>query len=101
MSNQAYRKIGESDLTVSAVGVGCNAFGNRIDAAQTQSVVDAAIDAGITFFDTADSYGAGSSEELLGAALGSRRSGVVISTKFGMAMNGTNGTEDAIGRAHV
>ena len=95
MSNQTYRKIGESDLTVSAVGVGCNAFGNRIDAAQTQSVVDAAIDAGITFFDTADSYGAGSSEELLGAALGSRRSGVVISTKFGMAMNGTNGTEDA------
>ena len=95
MTNAAQRNIGESDLAVSVVGVGCNAFGSRIDAAQTQKVVDAAIDHGITFFDTADSYGTGASEELLGAALGSRRTDLVIATKFGMAMDGTNGPEDA------
>lgn len=95
MSNQTQRAIGESDLKVSVVGVGCNAFGTRIDAAQTQAVVDAAIDAGLNFFDTADSYGTGASEELLGAALGSRRGEVVIATKFGMAMDGSNGPEDA------
>lgn len=95
MTQTGTRTIGSSDLTVSTVGVGCNAFGMRIDAAQTQAVVDAAIDAGVTLFDTADSYGTGASEELLGAALGSRRTDVVIATKFGMAMDGTNGPEDA------
>lgn len=89
------RIFGTSDLQVSTVGVGCNAFGMRIDAAQTQAVVDAAIDAGITLFDTADSYGTGASEELLGAALGDRRTDVIIATKFGMAMDGTNGPEGA------
>ena len=89
------RTIGSSDLAVSVVGVGCNAFGTRIDADQTKAVVDAAIDSGITLFDTADSYGTGSSEELLGAALGDRRQDVVIATKFGMGMDGTNGPEDA------
>jgi len=95
MTNATQRTIGDSDLTVSAVGLGCNAFGSRIDAEQTQAVVDAAIDQGITLFDTADSYGTGASEELLGAALGSRRTDVIVATKFGMAMNGTNGPEDA------
>src|SRR5580704_17889662 len=76
------RKIG--GLTVSAVGLGCNNFGGRMDASSTQAVVDAAIDAGITLFDTADIYGNRRSEELLGAALGSRRDDVVIATKFGM-----------------
>lgn len=95
MTNATQRKIGESDLAVSVVGVGCNAFGTRIDAGQTQLVVDAAIDQGITLFDTADSYGTGSSEELLGAALGSRRKDVIVATKFGMAMGGTNGPENA------
>lgn len=89
------RPIGDSDLVVSTIGLGCNAFGSRIDAAQARSVVDAAIESGITLFDTADSYGVGDSEELLGAALGSRRKDVVIATKFGMAMEGTNGPEDA------
>jgi aryl-alcohol dehydrogenase-like predicted oxidoreductase len=79
------RKIGS--LEVSLVGLGCNNFGGRIDAARTQEVVDAAIDAGITLFDTADVYGGGGkSEELLGAAIGSRRDAVVIATKFGMPM---------------
>ena len=69
---------------VSVVGVGCNAFGARIDADRTQAVVDAAIDHGITLFDTADSYADGASEQLLGRALGSRRDDVIVATKFGM-----------------
>lgn len=79
------RKIGS--LEVSLVGLGCNNFGGRIDADATKAVVDAAIDAGITLFDTADVYGgAGQSEELLGAALGPRRARVLVATKFGMPM---------------
>jgi aryl-alcohol dehydrogenase-like predicted oxidoreductase len=75
------RKIGS--LTVSAVGLGCNNFGLRIDDAATKAVVDAAIDAGINFFDTADIYGGTKSEVSLGKALGKRRDDVVIATKFG------------------
>jgi aryl-alcohol dehydrogenase-like predicted oxidoreductase len=79
--------LGESGLRVSRVGLGCNNFGGRIDEATTCEVVDAAIDAGVTLFDTADVYGgSGLSEELLGRALGSRRDAVVIATKFGMPM---------------
>ncbi|MGH3447513.1 MAG: aldo/keto reductase [Nocardioidaceae bacterium] len=88
-----YRQLGPSGLTVSQVGVGCNAFGARIDVDQTQAVVDAAVDAGITLFDTSDTYGRGSSEEILGRALGSRRDDVVIATKFGMDMRGANGPD--------
>ena len=88
-----YRPLGKSGLTVSVVGLGCNAFGTRIDAAQTQAVVDAALDQGVTFFDTADIYGLGSSEELLGKALGKRRDDVVVATKFGMDMEGGNGPD--------
>ena len=76
------RRIGS--LAVSVVGLGCNNFGWRIDEAATRRVVDAALDAGITFFDTADIYGGTKSEEFLGRALGSRRGGVVIASKFGM-----------------
>lgn len=75
------RPIGS--LQVSVVGVGCNNFGPRLDAARTAAVVDAAIDAGINFFDTATLYGGGRSEEFLGRALGARRSQAIISTKFG------------------
>lgn len=71
-------------LTVSVVGVGCNNFGRRIDAAASRAVVDTALDQGITLFDTADTYGGGQSEEFLGRALGPRRDEVVIATKFGM-----------------
>ena len=88
-----YRQLGSSGLTVSVVGLGCNAFGARIDAQQTQAVVDAAIDQGVTLFDTADIYGLGASEELLGQALGSRREDVVVATKFGMDMEGRNGPD--------
>ncbi|UCH27349.1 MAG: aldo/keto reductase [Trueperaceae bacterium] len=69
--------------TVSVVGLGCNNFGGRIDAARTDAVVGAALDAGINFFDTADIYGNSLSEGLLSRALGSRRDEVVIATKFG------------------
>jgi aryl-alcohol dehydrogenase-like predicted oxidoreductase len=78
------RRLGGSGLKVSVVGLGCNNFGMRIDATETQAVVDAAIDAGITLFDTADVYGATKSEEFLGQALGKRRHEIVLATKFGM-----------------
>ncbi len=79
-----YRRLGS--LHVSLVGIGCNNFGWRTDAAGTAAVVDAALDAGINFFDTADCYGAGQSEEFLGAALKNRRNKAIIATKFGMKM---------------
>lgn len=82
------RRLGNSGLKVSVVGLGCNNFGMRIDEAQTQKVVDAAIDAGITLFDTADIYGGTKSEEFLGKALGNRRHEIVLATKFGMRVGG-------------
>lgn len=78
------RRIGS--LNVSVVGLGCNNFGWRADAAASAAVIDAALDAGINFFDTADVYGGGRSEEFIGQALGSRRDRVVLATKFGMKM---------------
>src|SRR5271166_3194155 len=78
-----YRSFGHSGLLVSVVGLGCNNFGSRLDLAGTRKVVDAAIDAGITLLDTADIYGGGRSEELLGEALAGRRDQVVLATKFG------------------
>lgn len=88
-----HRPLGHSGIQVPVVGIGCNAFGTRIDAAQVRAVVDAALERGVTFFDTADVYGFGASEELLGAALGSRRDEVVVATKFGMDMQGRNGDD--------
>ena len=79
------RRIGS--LEVSVVGLGCNNFGWRIGREASAAVVDAALQAGINFFDTADIYGAGQSEEFLGAALGQRRREVIIATKFGMKMD--------------
>jgi aryl-alcohol dehydrogenase-like predicted oxidoreductase len=75
------RRIGS--LEASVVGLGCNNFGQRIDEAASIAVVHAALDAGITFFDTADVYADGKSEEFLGKALGKRRGQVLIATKFG------------------
>ena len=93
MSDMTYRPLGASGLMVSTVGLGTNAFGARIDAQQTKAVVDAAIEVGVTLFDTADTYGRGASEELLGKALGRRRDDVVVATKFGMDMQGDNGPD--------
>lgn len=88
------RNLGRSGLRVSAVGLGCNNFGGRLDQAATTAVVDACLEHGITFFDTADIYGGrGASEEALGVALEGRRDEVVLATKFGMDMQGTYGDD--------
>lgn len=82
-----YRALGRSGLKVSAVGLGCNNFGMLIDAVKAKTVVDKAIELGITLFDTADVYGEqGKSEEYLGQALGPRRKDVLVATKFGSSM---------------
>jgi aryl-alcohol dehydrogenase-like predicted oxidoreductase len=79
------RRIGS--LEVSVVGLGCNNFGRRLDFEGTSSVVNAAIDSGVDFFDTADIYGSTKSEEFLGRALGRRRDNVNVATKFGMSVD--------------
>ncbi len=73
---------------MTVVGIGCNNFGGRIDEKRTEEVINAALDAGINFFDTADTYANGKSEELLGRFLGVRRSDAIIATKFGLEMEG-------------
>jgi aryl-alcohol dehydrogenase-like predicted oxidoreductase len=79
-----YGTLGDSGLLVSEVGLGCNNFGGRLDVEQTRAVVDAAIDEGITLFDTAETYGGdGASELALGEVLQGRRDKVVLATKFG------------------
>jgi aryl-alcohol dehydrogenase-like predicted oxidoreductase len=84
MPAMRYRTLGNSGLLVSVVGLGCNNFGGRIDLQRTRAVVDAAIDAGITLFDTAEMYGKdGGSELALGEVLAGRRDKVVLATKFG------------------
>lgn len=95
MSDSELRQLGPSGLTVSAVGLGCNSFGVTVAPDQVPGVVGAALDAGITFFDSADTYGsqAGEGEELLGKALGTRRDDVVVATKFGMDTGGLNGPD--------
>jgi aryl-alcohol dehydrogenase-like predicted oxidoreductase len=82
------RRLGNSGLKVSVVGLGCNNFGMKLDADETARVVGAALDAGVTLFDTADIYGGTKSEEFLGRALGARRHEVVLATKFGMQVGG-------------
>lgn len=90
--------LGDSGLLVSAVGLGCNNFGGRLALDRTRAVVDAALDAGITLLDTADTYGnKGGSETQLGEVLAGRRDRVVLATKFGMDMAGAYGTDDARG----
>ncbi|MCY3647035.1 MAG: aldo/keto reductase [Chloroflexi bacterium] len=81
-----YRRLGRSGLHVSLAGLGCNNFGMRIDYEAAEKVTNAALDAGITLFDTADVYGRGASEEMLGRALGARRHEVIIATKFAAPM---------------
>ena len=85
----ATRRLGNSSLEVTAVGLGCNNFGGRLDLDGTAAVLEAALAAGITFFDTADVYGGGgASEALMGEVLEGRRGEYVIATKFGMEMKG-------------
>src|SRR5215510_3977707 len=79
------RRVGRSGLVVSVVGLGTNNFGWRLDEERAVAVVQAAVDAGVTLFDTAETYGDGASERFLGRALAGRREEVVIATKFGWA----------------
>ena len=81
------RLLGEGGPEVSIVGLGTNNFGRRCDYEQTLAVIDAALDAGVTLFDTADIYGQGLSEEYIGRALEGRRDRVLIATKFGKPMD--------------
>jgi aryl-alcohol dehydrogenase-like predicted oxidoreductase len=91
----SYRRLGTSGLVVSTVGLGCNAFGVTVPPDDVPGVVTAALEAGITFLDTADIYGSrpGESEELVGAALAGRRDDVVVATKFGLDMRGVAGAD--------
>ncbi|WP_144759551.1 aldo/keto reductase [Curtobacterium sp. 9128] len=94
-----HRPLGPSGLVVSTVGLGCNNFGRPGTATETQdgtdAVVHAALDAGVTLLDTADVYGGtpGQSESMLGTAIAGRRDEVVLATKFGMDMRGSNGPD--------
>jgi aryl-alcohol dehydrogenase-like predicted oxidoreductase len=90
LSELPRRRLGDSDLEVTVVGLGANNFGRRIGLEETRAVVDAALDSGINFIDTAYIYGGrlGASEELLGEALSGRRDRVVVATKFGMDTSG-------------
>ena len=90
------RRLGDSELEVSVVGLGCNNFGRRLDLDGTAAVLEAALAAGVTLFDTADIYGgAGASERLMGDALAGRRSEYAIATKFGMEMSGADRVPNA------
>ena len=87
-SDLATRSLGAGGPEVSVVGLGCNNFGRRVDVSGTRAVVDAALEEGITFFDTSNTYGEprGQSEEFLGEVLAARRERIVLATKFGMDM---------------
>src|SRR6185437_6178439 len=91
MSSLATRPLGASGLKASIVGLGCNNFGRRADLSATRAVVDAALEEGVTFLDTADIYSRGQSEEYLGEVLQGRRDQVVLATKFGMDMGDGRG----------
>jgi aryl-alcohol dehydrogenase-like predicted oxidoreductase len=101
MADLPTRSLGDDGPEVSVIGLGCNNFGRRVDLDGTRAIVDAALEAGITFFDIADIYGSphGRSEEFLGEVLQGRRDQVVLATKFGMNMDdgrGPRGSRDYI-----
>ena len=98
-----YRQLGRSGLTVSVLALGCNTFGLSLDAAQSRTLVEAALEAGVTLFDTAQAYGSprGSSESFLGEALRGRRHEAIVSTKVGSFSLRAPGTTAASRRAIV
>ncbi len=95
-----YRRLGTSGLKISAVGLGCNPFGNEVDQPTAKAIVDAAMGEGVTYFDTADSYFEGRSEQLLGEALKGRRHEVIIATKFGNR-TGPGPNDTGASRKHI
>ena len=95
------RNLGKSGLRVSAIGLGCNNFGGRIDLAATRAVIHKAFDLGITLFDTADVYGErGGSETCMGEVLGDKRKDIVLATKFCMPMS-DDGTRQGGSRRYI
>src|ERR1700739_2054259 len=95
------RNLGGSGLRVSAVGLGCNNFGQRCDLETSRKVIHRAIDLGITLFDTADTYGGmGGSETVLGQVLGDKRKDIVLATKFSKPMS-TDGTRQGASRRYI
>jgi aryl-alcohol dehydrogenase-like predicted oxidoreductase len=94
-------RLGSSDLEVSRVGLGCNNFGRRLDAGATHAVIDAALEAGVNFLDTADTYGSGDSERFIGRAIRDRRDRVVLASKFGQdaSVPGPGGSREHLRRA--
>jgi aryl-alcohol dehydrogenase-like predicted oxidoreductase len=96
------RNLGKSGLRVSAVGLGCNNFGGRIDSAATRRVVETALDLGITFFDASDTYGdpPGSAETCLGEILGARRKDIVLASKFARPMD-RSGRHEGASRGYI
>ena len=95
-----YRRIGRSGLKVSEVCLGTMSFGTQIDKDEANPIVDLAFDAGINFFDTADGYGKGASEEILGELLKGRRRQAVVATKFFNPM-GPGPNDSGMSRVHV
>jgi aryl-alcohol dehydrogenase-like predicted oxidoreductase len=95
------KKLGNSGIEISSVGLGCMNFGMMCDQATTDSIVSAAIEAGVNFFDVADIYGGthGNAETMLGKALGDRRKSIILATKFGAKRGGGGGAADAGGSA--
>ncbi|MDR7544178.1 MAG: aldo/keto reductase [Armatimonadota bacterium] len=95
-----YRRLGSAGLQVSVLGLGCNTFGRFVDADGAARIVHAALDLGMTFFDTADVYGGGRSEEFLGKALTGRRDRAVVATKVGWAL-GDGPNQAGVSRARL
>jgi aryl-alcohol dehydrogenase-like predicted oxidoreductase len=95
-----YRRLGTSGLRISAVGLGCNPFGNEVDPPTAEAIVNQAIDLGVTYFDTADSYFEGRSEDYLGRALKGKRDRVIVATKVGNR-TGPGPNDNGTSRKHV
>jgi aryl-alcohol dehydrogenase-like predicted oxidoreductase len=95
-----YRRLGSSGLQISAVGLGCNPFGNEVDLRTAAEIVSTALDNGIAYFDTADSYFEGHSEEYLGRALEGRRHEAIVATKFGNR-TGPRPNDTGASRKHI
>ncbi|HJP05034.1 MAG: aldo/keto reductase [Chromatiales bacterium] len=93
------KQLGNSDLEVSVVGVGCMMFGSMCDQETTTSIINTALDEGVNFFDTANIYGAppGTSEQFVGKALGDRRKDIILTTKFGAGSGGRGGSVEGGG----
>jgi aryl-alcohol dehydrogenase-like predicted oxidoreductase len=95
-----YRYFGTTGMRVSAIGLGCNPFGNEVDPAGAEAIVNQAIDLGVTYFDTADSYFDGRSEDYLGRALRGKRDRVIVATKVGNA-TGSGPNDTGTSRRHL